>query len=71
MPKLVFWALTVRVNRPCSCGDLSSSAGKSRHAAARRTHQPLGCRISGLAGAFLGRLRRDCGRDYPRPLLPR
>lgn len=44
---------------------------KTRHAAARRTDQPHGCRIRGMAGTLPARLRRDRGGNYPRPLLPR
>ena len=52
-------------------GAVPSAAGKARHAAARRTDQPPGCGIRGMAGAFPARFRRHRCGDHPRPLLPR
>ena len=54
-----------------SRGVVPPAAGKTRHAAARRTDQPPGCGIRGVAGTLPARLRRHRGGDYPRPLLPR
>jgi sulfate-transporting ATPase len=43
---------------------------QARHAAARRTHQPLGRRIGRLAGAVPAALPRHRGGHHPRSLLP-
>ena len=52
-------------------GALPAAAVETRHAAARRAHQPPRCRVGALAGAFPRAIPGHRHRGDPRPLLPR
>src|SRR6185369_11032985 len=62
------WAALRRREAPGGPGQ--APALQARHAAPRRTHQPPGRRIGGVAGAVPHPLPRHRGGSDPRPLLP-
>ena len=57
--------------RAAAGGAVPAASPAPRHPVARRTHQPPGCRVRGLAGTLPRLLRRHGHDRHPRPLFPR